>query len=649
MSRFALSVSMVALWAGLHTPALAQPYMAAPEVIGAAGGETISGVVFEDLDRNGRHDRSEPGVEGVRVSNGRDWVITNAAGQYEIAVRPDMNLTFVQPSGWQAPVDHRNVPQFSYIHKPGGTGYSMRFGGLPDTGPAPEAVNFPIIRRPAETRAFSCAVVGDSQTYSNQEVSWFRDGVVQDLAEMDLTDQDCALYVGDVVGDDLGLLDRLLEVGSVVGAPQWLVHGNHDFDFDAQSDADSADSWRRIYGPNYFAFEMGDVLFVALDNVVYPCGPEDYASGHDFCAPDARPTYNGRVTQDQLVWLEGLIESTPSDMLIVLSHHIPFVSFVDSTSDKHQTDNLDRIHDLVSGHQALSLSGHTHSTENHAPGQVFDGWTENTGTGPLPFRHIVAGAASGAWYAGDLNVDGNPMSLQRMGAPNGVVMLDFDGVDYAERYVGARIDETRGQWVGVSTPSLRAWYDAIMAWRAEDRDARDPVPPLSINDLPDPNILTLEELADGVWVTANVWMGSSETQLSGQIANGPALSFERTQSGAGEAPRIGADWADPFAVQRQLSVARYAMQSRSGDERAQGVFQWQGRQTGPAAPQPQNSVADRNMHLWRAMLPADLGLGVHAITVTSTDRNGLEFEDTIIVEVREARPQPTFRTELWAN
>jgi hypothetical protein len=55
------------------------------------------------------------------------------------------------------------------------------------------------------------------------------------------------------------------------------------------------------------------------------------------------------------------------------------------------------------------------------------------------------------------------------------------------------------------------------------------------------------------------------------------------------------------------------------------------------------------MHLWRAQLPADLPQGVHAITVTSTDRNGLQYADMIILEVREARPQPTFRSELWQD
>jgi len=633
--------------ASMSAAALADPYVGAPEVVRGGGGDTITGVVFHDENRNSRRDRQEAGIAGVLVSNGLDVVSTSEDGTYQLAVREDMDLSVIQPAGWRVPTDRNLVPQFSYTHKPGGTGYEMRYGGLPDTGPSPAAVNFPLIRNGAAGADFTCAVIGDSQTYSNQEISWLRDGVITDVANAGLGADDCLLYVGDVVGDDLGILPRLIEVGAMAGAPQWMVHGNHDYDFDARSDDDSADSWRRIWGPNYYAFEMGQALFVVLDNVIYPCGPEDVATGHAFCAEGERPTYNGRITETQLTWLENLLAQTPEDRLIVLAHHIPFVSFVDAGSDKHQTDNLDRIHALVAGRPALSLSGHTHTIENHAPGQLFEGWTENTGTGPLPFRHIIAGAASGAWYQGDFNVDGNPMALQRMGAPNGYLHLEFEGTDYSERYVGQRIDPARGQWAGLSTPAFRSWYEAIMAWRAEDWQTRDPLPPLTVNDLPDTGIITPQELAEGVLVTANVWAGSAETSVTATLPDGRELAMTRTQEGAGEAPRIGAEHADPFAAERQLTVGRYAYQSRSGDPRAQGFELYQGATFGPAAPQPQRAIADRNMHLWTARLPQDLPLGVHRITVTSTDRHGLSFTDTVLVEVREERPQMRFRSELW--
>ncbi|NBC26430.1 MAG: metallophosphoesterase [Bacteroidetes bacterium] len=625
---------------------LAGQWTGQPEVITGREGETVTGFVFDDSNLNSTFDQGERGVQGVHVSNGREWVTTDETGAYEIEVRDDMDLTIVQPSGWRVPTDERMVPQFFYIHKEGGTGYDLRFGGLPPTGPAPAQVNFPLTKNETAGGEFSCAVLGDPQTYSNEQVGWLRDGVLADVIASGLGPSDCMIFLGDVVGDDLTLLDRLLEVTGSAGIPQWSVIGNHDIDFDATSNNDKADSWRRLVGPTYYAFELGDVLFISLDNVVYPCGEKDVALGHSYCGDEENPRYNGRVTETQLEWLEGLIEITPEDRLIVLNSHIPFVSFVDDGSRTHQTDEVTRIYDMLEGRKALSLSGHTHTIENHAPGQFFAGWTETTGAGPLPFRHIIAGAASGAWFQGDFSIDGVPMALQRMGAPKGFLRLDFDSTSYSEQYIGARLGPGRGQWIGLNTPSFREWFDAIMVWNSEDPGKRSPVPPVSINDLPDPNILTPDDLADTVWLTANVWAGSAETTVEAQLPDGTTLTLERTQQGQGEVQNSGAEWADPFAAARQLSVARFAFQSRSGNERAQGHELYRGNQFGPAPPQPQRSIAHRNMHLWRAELP-DLPLGVHQVNVTSTDRNGHTFSDTIIIEVREERPPRYWRHELW--
>lgn len=610
------------------------PWIAGPEVIPGdmSGGDMIRGVVFEDLDEDGMADEGEPGISDVLVSNGLDVVATDALGNYQLPVRPDMNLTVVQPSGWETPTDSRRVPQFFYIHKEGGTPEPLRYGGLPDTGPAPEIVNFPLRRLPGKS-TFRAAVIGDSQTYSNTQVGFFRDSAVVDLKQYG-EDVDLMLYVGDVMGDDLGLLERLLELGATVGAPQYLVHGNHDFDFDATDDAHSADSWRRLYGPQYYAFERGQAVFIVLDNVVYPREPGGRG-------------YNGVVEPVQMEWLSNLLSMIPRDRKIVFAHHIPFVSFTDAHTTRHQTDNLYEIHEMVKGRPTLSLSGHTHTIENLASGESFEGWEKATGVRTLPFRHIVAGAASGSWYQGDYDVFGVPMSLQRLGSPKGILLLDFDGIHTVETYLGLGVGDEVTKWVDLNTPAFRDWFDAIMAWREMKVAERDPVPPLSIQDLPDTRILTPEDLEAGVFLTANVWIGSRETRVTATLSNGETLEMVRTQPGAGEGAFRGAEWADPFAAKRQLSVARYAFQSNSGIPRNQGFELYQGRSFGPAAPQPMRSIANRNVHLWRVQLPSSLEFGVHEVTVTSTDRHGRSFSTPFIFEVRETRPDPHWREELW--
>lgn len=639
--------SIFGLLLSFQVSAQSQTWIASPEVtFSTEKVNIVQGVVFDDTNLNGKFDAKEKGVEGVLVSNGESWVKTDQNGKYEIALLNDMNLTIVQPSGWRVPTNERMVPQFFHVYKENGLSKNLRFGGLPDAGKIPSNVNFPISNTGAAANEFTCAVFGDPQTYSNEQVGYFRDGVINEILNSRLDKTSCMIHLGDVVGDDLGLLNRLLEVAAVTELPQWLVIGNHDIDFDVIANDDKADSWRSMYGPNYYAFEMGNVLFVALDNIVYPCGVEDVANGRENCEEGNRPVYNGRVTSKQIKWLKELVENTPKDRLIVTNNHIPFVSFVDSKSGQHQTDNANEIYEILEGRPALSLSGHTHTTENHAPGQTFEGWEENTGAKVIPFRHIIAGAASGAWYQGDFSVDGVPMSLQRMGAPLGFMKIDFKDNSYSEKYIGANLGQTRGQWIGLNTPDFRNWFTAIREWSSKNRNDRDSIPPFSINDLPDTKILIPSDFENDVWLTANVWAGSEETKVKAILLNEQELTLERTQEGKGEGVRIGAEWADPFSTARQLSVARYALQSTEGEERAQGTELFRGNSLGVVAPQPQSSVADRNMHLWRVKLPT-LPLGTHKITVSSTDRNGNIYTDFLIVEVREERPVKYWRNEMW--
>ncbi|MFP4207158.1 MAG: calcineurin-like phosphoesterase C-terminal domain-containing protein [Wenzhouxiangella sp.] len=599
--------------------------------------DTLSGYVFHDQNGDRQRQPGEPGVADVLISNGLDVTTTGADGGWTLPVRADMDVSIVQPAGWRVPVDDRQVPQFAFSYKRGGTPEPLRYGGLPDPGPLPERLDFALQPAPAGDN-FRCAVIGDSQTYFNQQVDYFRASTVADLLDEGLGEGDCIIYAGDVVGDDLDLLDRLLQVGGKVGVPQWLVFGNHDLDFDATDPAHSGDSWRRMVMPTYYAFEIGQVTFIALNNVVYPCGAQDAArAGREFCLGE-QPRYNGRVSDTQMQWLANLLEHIPEDRRIVLLHHIPLVSFSDADSPVHQTDNTAELHAMVAGRPALSLAGHTHTLENLEPGEWYAGWQEQVGVGPLPFRHIIAGAASGAWWQGNFDINGIPMALQRMGAPKGVVMLDFEGVEFRERYRGARLDPRRGQWVSLNTPVYRAWHAELAEWMALPEDERDPVPPVSIHDLPDEFTVTVDELSEGVYLTANVWLGSQSTRVRARLGDGDWFELERTQAGQGEAALTGALYADPFAVRRQASDARRAIVSRSGDPRAQGYEIFKAR-TNQGVPRPQGrSVADRNVHLWLARLPADLGVGAYLLEVESWDRSGRRLLDRLVLEVADQRP-----------
>lgn len=615
----------------------------------ANGDETARGYVFHDANRDSRSQRSEVGVAGVMVSNGRDVVLTDADGAYQLPAYENMTLFVTKPAGYDVPVDEHHFPQFFYHHLPNGSPDDLQFPGIPPTGPLPSEVNFPLAPAPYSGDDFSCAVIGDSQTYSNRELGYLRDGVVEDIAARDDLDQCGALMLGDLLGDDLGLYPRFKEVMSQADVPVRAVPGNHDLNFDADTDAHSFDTYRDQIGPAYYSFDVGDVHFVGLDNVRYPCTPDDNTDGqHGFCEnPEDHPDYNGVIDDQQMEWLENDLALVPDDKLVVVATHIPLVSYIDMYATKHQTDNATELYDLLEGREALSISGHTHTLENLSAGESYEGWQETVGVESLPFPHVVAGAASGSWWGGDLDADGIPMAFAREGTPGGYATFDFSDSTFTNSFDVTPLGDDQHMALSLNTPHFREWAQALRDFN-EASDSSEDTPPVNINDLGDPNLVVSADLGES-WLVANVWNGTAETEVTVHIDDRAPVTAERTQQGRGEGILEGLEYADPFAMTRQLQVARTAFVSASGNERAQGYERFQGAKFGPADPRPEDEGTDQSMHLWTLPLPTDLQPGAHTATVHTTDPRGGEHVQVLTFEVYDERPPSFFRTEVFAD
>ncbi|MEM9043974.1 MAG: calcineurin-like phosphoesterase family protein [Pseudomonadota bacterium] len=603
-------------------------------VAGERSADKARGRVFLDANRNSTLDEGEVGIRGVMVSNGREVVVTDEAGAYDLPAYEDMNLFVTKKAGYAVPVSKQMVPQFNYIHKVAGSP-PLRFGGIEPTGSLPSEINFPMIEDGSDA-TFDCLVFGDTQTYSNREIGYVRETVGKMLATRDLSQTECLIFEGDVMGDDLTLYDRFKDIIAVGGVPQYFVAGNHDLDFDADSDQHSFDTFRREWGPEYYSFDIGDVHFVVLDNVRYPCNGVD---DHAFCNPAGRPSYNGVIHERQLDWLRNDLAHVPEDKLIVVNAHIPFVTFTDSTAKKHQTDNLHELYHILGDRPALGLSGHTHTTEQILPGEHYHGWEEATGTGAAKFHQIITGGVSGSWWAGDLNDRGVPHGTQRLGAPRGYYQISFDGASYTDTYHTFDYGPWEQMHVSFSTPRYREWAGKIFAFSELYNVPTDVTPPVTINDLGDMNMLTKKDLEGGAWVTINVCNGSRDSTVSISINEGEALAATRTQQGAGEEVKKGVEFSDPLAVAKQSTQGRVTFRSASGGDETAGFQTWTGYQwKGQAGPFQRWMLTDRSSHLWRADLPADLPVGVHKLEATTTDRYGRTFTHISTFEIVDELP-----------
>lgn len=390
--RMKISASIVATLAAL----LALPLTAHPQ-------STARGTVFHDRNGNGIRDQGEPGIGDVLVSNQREVVKTSRRGEWELPATDDTIFFVVKPANWMTPLDHHNLPQFHYVHKPEGSPLTQ-FAGVAPTGPLPDSIDFPLVRR-READEFKALFFGDPQPRDQKELDYIARDVVEELVG---TDAKFGVTLGDILFDDLSLFEANNALIALIGIPWYNVIGNHDINFDTPDDRASDETYHRHFGPNYYAYEYGPVVFVALDNIHWrgarPAGTGDYTS---------------RLGEDQLTFLRNLLPHIPRSRLILFMMHIPI----------YDTEDREALFRLIEDRPyTMSISGHTH-WHAHKFLTEREGWQ-----GAEPHHHVVNVTVSGSWWSGEPDESGIPHTTMRDGGPNGYTFLNFDGhrvvVDY---------------------------------------------------------------------------------------------------------------------------------------------------------------------------------------------------------------------------
>ena len=324
---------------------------AAMSIVHAQAPAPVTGVVFDDANRNGRRDAGERGLGGVAVSNQRDVVQTAADGSYSLPRGP-YGLVFISlPDGYAAVGDFwRVVP-----------------------GPA----DFPLTPRPASA---TFTFIHASDTHVSPQTL----GRLQQLGAIaEKYRPDFVLITGDLVRDALrvgeqearGYYDLYTQEVRGFPVPVWSVPGNHE-NFGIERHLSLVSSTHPLYGkgmyrqrlgPNYYSFTHGGVHFVGLDSV-------DIAD----------LWYYGHVDEVQLAWLKADVSHVPPDTPVVTFNHIPFATAIDGvggyqddgpaptlikvggrTVFRHVVSNLgDVLAAIGSREWPLALGGHMHTRES---------------------------------------------------------------------------------------------------------------------------------------------------------------------------------------------------------------------------------------------------------------------------------------------
>ena len=371
------------------------------------------GTVFDDRDGNSRQDSGERGLPGVSVSNGQDVVRTDENGRYSIPVTDDCIVFVIKPEGYGTRLDDLYLSRFYYIHKPNGSPKNLTFPGVAPTGPLPPRIDFPLTVQ-NEADAFDVLFFGDPQPRNQQEIDYIAHDVVEDLIGSDAA---FGVTLGDILFDDLSLFDAYNRTIGRIGIPWYNVIGNHDINFAADRDELSDETYERVYGPAYFAFDYGSVHFIVIDDVHW------LSNGDEMF-------YRSGLSNAQLDFIENDLKHVPQDRLVVAMMHIPLVKSTEWLESKRE--RLFRI--LESREHCISLSGHTHHHEHVMIGEE-DGWQR-----PEPHHHIINVTVSGSWWSGKPDENDIPHTMCADGTPNGYTIMHFDGKQYLLEYRAARRD-----------------------------------------------------------------------------------------------------------------------------------------------------------------------------------------------------------------
>lgn len=367
------------------------------------------------------------GVPNVMVSNGQEVVRTNAEGGWSLPLRDGDSVFVIKPPGWALPVDPAtSLPRFAYVHAPNGSpDLGFRFAGVAPTGPLPANIDFGL-RRATEPARFDAILFTDPQPESLQEVGYVRDDVV---SIVDASQAAFGITHGDIMFDDLSYYPRYNKIVGSIGLPWHNCRGNHDMNQEAPDNTHAAETFKRVFGARWHAFQHGEATFILLDNVDY--------LGTDPSKPNGSGKYRGHFGARQLSFVRNVLANVDRNSLVVISFHIPLKTLVSSDAANNTVDARDFLAAIGTHANTVSFCGHTHTNE-HWYFTAADGYR-----GGRHHHHILA-AVSGSWWSGPFDARGIPMALQTDGSPNGFHVLSVDGGTYTTTLAPAH-DPARGQ------------------------------------------------------------------------------------------------------------------------------------------------------------------------------------------------------------
>lgn len=306
----------------------------------------------------------------VVVTDGYSFTVTDDHGRYSIDLNGRAEFVYlVTPKGYVADFSS-GVPQFYQTVVKNKKEYNFTL--------------FPMKGDPAR---FAMVTMADTQLDTESDVTRLMNETLPDVQQTIAEHKDvqtAGIVIGDITWDQYVRNDDYRVFARKLGIPIYPVIGNHDFDkyMTPSPNADYAHIYKKNFGPLYYAFQLGDVYYIVLNDL-------DYHGNKRYTTTLEMP--------DQMKWLELLLGMVLQQNLnVVIAMHAPLKPSSASPlipGGDHLVQML-----LSKPFKATFITGHYHANYNN-----------NIGSGIM--EHNCT-AVCGAFWDGNTGNEGSPCGYQ---------------------------------------------------------------------------------------------------------------------------------------------------------------------------------------------------------------------------------------------
>lgn len=278
------------------------------------------------------------GIAGIAVTDGVNITYTGVNGQYQLLSNASAEFVYITlPSGYDVPLNN-GVPGF-YVP-------------VNDKSKQEQIINFEVRKSDRDDYRHTMIVWADPQVYFEEELP-LAASAAKDVEALNRQSHTPVFGVvcGDIVGDHPEHYDAIIKILNSTHIPFFFAPGNHDMTLNVRSDELSKDTFKAIFGPDYYSFNRGKIHYVVLDDVFYV--------GRDYL-------YIAYLPEKQLAWLQQDLAGVPAGSTVAVILHIPTSTRKTETRENMHNvlQNRRYLYEMLKPYKAHIFSGHTHYNDN---------------------------------------------------------------------------------------------------------------------------------------------------------------------------------------------------------------------------------------------------------------------------------------------